>query len=462
MPAAERAPVPAPVRSRRQTRGGQVGDQGRRVKHIQRASAQLCNASRSRAQRRRQMPAGKASSTSCSSAGWRSRIAVRMRARSSVTASLVGMRPGRRAMARRFCPLVRGRSRRAERSPGDARRKTVEQRAAVFGCQRLVGMRARCRLQPGAKARRAAPASRSAGLAQQIEQRLGQRARARPAPPGTPPAPSRRTSVSGSSPAGSVARRSVRSGASSGSASSAARAAARAPAASPSKHSTGAGDRRHSSLQLLLGQRGAERRHRAARTRPDAARSRPCSPRPPPPRRRRAPPRAPDPARRACAAWRTASVSGPFRYFGWPSPRMRPPKLMTRPRRSRIGNITRLKNSSRAPAARRSASRSSPASISMVRRDALARQFRGQRAAALAGPAEAEARIVVVGQPAPAQIVQRRARPPAGTAGAGSWRCRRVQHADAGHAAAAPPRPPPASASAPPARPRRPAAPPPP
>jgi hypothetical protein len=168
--------------------------------------------------------------------------------------------------------------------------------------------------------------------------------------------------------------------------------AARAPAAPPSKAQHRLGREAPELLQLLLGQRGAERRDGAgearlvqrddvhvALDRDDLA-------------PRKAPSRARS-SRRGCVRLRKSGVSGPLTYFGWPSPRMRPPKLMVRPRRSRIGNITRLKKKSRggSPASR---SRSSPASIELVL-GLMPSAFRSpQRAAPGAGPAEAEARMV--------------------------------------------------------------------
>src|ERR1035437_8638497 len=120
-------------------------------------------------------------------------------------------------------------------------------------------------------------------------------------------------------------------------------------------------------------------------------------------------------------------------YFGWPLPSVRPPKLIARPRRSRIGNMTRLPNRSSArppgpPAGRLrpAAAQRAPAEADRpaapvadrehdaieeqivgpptrllggahqpgggqhLRLDPPARHFGGQRAPALAGPAEAK------------------------------------------------------------------------
>ena len=71
------------------------------------------------------------------------------------------------------------------------------------------------------------------------------------------------------------------------------------------------------------------------------ARSRPCSPRP----RSLAGPRGGRGAARSrqyrlAPLWKRG-VSGELRYFGSPVPMTRPPKAMTRPRRSLMGNMTR-------------------------------------------------------------------------------------------------------------------------
>ena len=147
-----------------------------------------------------------------------------------------------------------------------AGKEAVQQHAAVFAGQRSVADAAAPPPPAGRGTPRAAPASRRPPSRAPGRTAPRPAAAPRPAPPGTPRAPWRRTSVSGSSPAGSAASRSVRSGVSIGSASSAARAAARAPAASPSKHSTGHGEQPPQFLQLLFGQRGAERRDGAARS----------------------------------------------------------------------------------------------------------------------------------------------------------------------------------------------------
>ena len=78
-----------------------------------------------------------------------------------------------------------------------------------------------------------------------------------------PPRRLARIRMSGSSPGRQHGKAQAAARAAAAAAPVAARAAAaRWPAASPSKHRIGSGASRHSSLQLLLGQRGAERRHR--------------------------------------------------------------------------------------------------------------------------------------------------------------------------------------------------------
>ena len=181
------------------------------------------------------------------------------------------------------------------RPPRAAGEEAVEQRAAIFA-----GQRRDRRMRPAASSSRARKAARCSGVVSPpasrsrsnsasasgrggVQHRLERLA----APAGGPACPDPRRPAA-------LASRSVRSGASSGRASSAARAAARAPAASPSKQRTGVGDEAPKLVELLLGQRRAERRDRAGEARPGAGRSRPCSPRPPPPPR---PPRTASRAR---------------------------------------------------------------------------------------------------------------------------------------------------------------------
>ncbi len=386
-------------------------------------------------------------------AGWRSECA---RARPPVWASGGGRAPWQSGAAH----AARG------RADGATGRRTgeeaVEQRAAVLAGKRPVGNAPRRRVDPAVQQSGALLGRRVAGrLAQQVEQRFGQRPRPRRARRWMPAAPCGGPGVSGSSPAGSARSAGCGRARACGSASSAARAAARLPAASPSKHRIGAGDEPPQLLELLLGQRRAERGDGAAETRLmqrdhvhvafDHHQRRAAA----------APPRGPGRARRALRRLENSAVSGPLTYFGWPSPRVRPPKLMIRPRRSRIGNITRLKNRSRAR----------PVSCVGPHQPGLDEQVRGSipsrpdRRRARPGPRRTSrgrsARIVASVRPRPSEVVERRGGPPAGTAAAGSWRLRRLEHARPGRAAAARPRRPAARASAPPARPRRRGAPPP-
>ena len=110
-------------------------------------------------------------------------------------------------------------------------------------------------------------------------------------------------------------------------------------------------------------------------------------------------------ARRVCGAWRTAPFSGPLTYFGWPSPRMRPPKLMTRPRRSRIGNITRLKNRSNARPVSSSPPHQSGFDDWSGVMPSRARSARGRPA--FTSPAEGEAADRLLRQAAAEQVAER-------------------------------------------------------
>ena len=137
-----------------------------------------------------------------------------------------------------------------------------------------------------------------------------------------------------------------------------------------------------------------------------------------------------------------SSVSGPLTYFGWPSPRIRPPKLMARPRRSRIGNITRLKNMSDRPRPASSVARlHQPGGDQLGRLIPSRLQLGGQRAPALPGPAEAEAGDGLLGQAAAGGDSRAPRVPRAGTAG-GDRRPRPRRARRAGRAPASPAPPP--------------------
>ena len=118
--------------------------------------------------------------------------------------------------------------------------------------------------------------------------------------------PRLRTKSSGSWPLCRAIVATVRWVLTNGSAVASARSVARAPAASPSKHRTGAAERRQSSSSCSSV--SAVPSGATAPRKPGlrGEQSRPCSLRPPPRAHPLVRPRAPDPARRACGAWRTA------------------------------------------------------------------------------------------------------------------------------------------------------------
>ena len=262
-------------------------------------------------------------------AGWRSGM------RSALARTVCGSggravgRAGRRA-------ATAGRPARGRRRPaacGDGSKNRSSSARRYSRGQRPVGDRARPPPRAGRAARRAAPgrslhrpraaASNSASTsgARAVQDRLERGA-----------APRARTRLSGSSPAGSAAMRSVARGPAAAAPVSAARAGG-APAggvAVEAQHRLG----REPPQRLELLRRSA--RCRAARPRrrspPDAARSRPCSPRPRPAGRPCRGARLA--ARRGRGAYRVrrlenSGVSGPLTYFGWPSPSVRPPKLIS-------------------------------------------------------------------------------------------------------------------------------------
>ena len=283
----------------------------------------------------------------------------------------------------------------------------------------------------------------------------------RPAPPGRRRGPPLATRVSGSSPPAMVASRRLRSGASSGSASSAER---------PGRLGTGrvAVEAEHrlgrdlpQRLQLLGRQRGAERRHRAGEAglvqgddihvaldhHHRAAAEGPL------PRQVEAVEaaalgeqlglRAVDVFRLAVAEDAAAEADGPAAPVA--DREDHPVEEHVDHAGLRPVRVARLHQ---------------PGGDELLGRDPLALEVGGQRPAALAGPAQAEAgdgRLAQArggaGRPAPPA-------PPAAPGGGGRRpRPRRRRHT--GPSPGAPARPPGASPSAPRARPRRPAAPPP-
>ena len=221
--------------------------------------------------------------------GWRSRIAVSMRAAASIAAS----ERLRRGGARGARPAV---DRLGTLPCRDAALRRRTGRAARCGIRRPSARsrnRSRRLLQPVLKRGTLLRRGVADALAQQAEQRVGQRARGVAASPGTPARPAVGPGVSGSSP-----RRQR------GDSAACARApAAAAPAPPPGRRRARRPHRRRSTAPARATAarappaaprsapcRAAPRRRR---TRPDAARSRPCSLRPP--RARALPrPRGPD------------------------------------------------------------------------------------------------------------------------------------------------------------------------
>jgi len=144
-----------------------------------------------------------------------------------------------------------------------------------------------------------------------------------------------------------VTNRSDRPGASPGNARRAALPAAASPARSPSKHSVGSGTSRHASASCAsvsavpIGATASVTPACASATPsiyPSTMNSRPAA-------------RAAAAARSRFHSSRPLSnsgVSGEFRYLGLKSPSARPPNPTVRPRASRIGNISRLRNRSNA------------------------------------------------------------------------------------------------------------------
>ena len=178
-------------------------------------------------------------------------------------------------------------------------------------------------------------------------QHLGERTRARRAPRRSPRG--RRSAADRRGPAPPAAARSA------GSCRASAAAAPDRPRdrrragrrLSPSKHSIGSSAIFQSSAELILGQRGAERRDRRRDSRPSPWRSRRHSLRPRSAARRRARPAARPRCCRGSALVKERRLRRVeiFRRRR-PSRSARPPKAMMRPRKSVIGNITRSRKRS--------------------------------------------------------------------------------------------------------------------